>query len=1492
MRNRLFKGFLTFFMVCAMVVGFVPMPQVQAANELIPDGDYVIWVPAYNVALSGTYGGYYNVATPVAMAGDTLTGYDDDDIWTVKNNPDGTLTITHDGKKLAMGAEFSSLTLDEVYSAWRPQSAGNGLFYLKNTGRNCFVEYYAQKGYWSGYGRMTNDTAGMFALQFTPVVKGHETAEEVRRTIALWDGSFSRERKELMTLPGELFPGLGLADEAAALTVTANGEAAAPYAKEYLGGAVGAAEGDFVQMEMPTLGWGDIDFSFRAKSRAGSYQAYRVCWSADGQNFFDLGNGAITPGQDFESYAFSLPALAEDQQKIFLRLEASGSAQAGSDLQLTDLTFTASPIVEVGRVCHVTVNPSSEFAQQKGMPLTMSCANEGAQISYRINAGQWQAYDEANKPVIGDLPMGLEVKATKEGMTDSPVSREYYRAGAVQSVTLSVSGSGVYIPGSSLDITLQTGTEDAKIYYATSNDGKVFGQYQLYTQPLTLMKGFGTLTVRAYAQKPGFDDSTVITHTYTERTTELYNIYFGQLHSHTTISDGAGTVNEAFRYAHEVENLDFLAVTDHSNSFDNANAGVLNVNSSSSVEWQEGHKAADSVTDGTFVGIYGFEMTWSNGLGHINTFNTPGWQSRTQGDYAQYATAVQNYYAALATVPESISQFNHPGTTFGDFSDFGHYSQVNDSLITLIEVGNGSGAIGSSGYFPSYEYYTRALDKGWHVAPSNNQDNHRGMWGDSNTARTVALADELTREAIFDALRNCRVYATEDNDLNIYYTLNGQIMGSVIPAGQEQILSIAVDLSDATDSAIGKVEVIVNGGLSIDNQTLETSQGRVEFTVPADYDYYYLRITQPDGDIAVTAPVWVGQVEAVGIASVRAEKPMTLTQDSQRISMELYNNEAQPLFINSIVFTDETTGEVIYTEEQISSVPNTGTAVCEFDHTFRTSGLHKVTATVMGLLGSEQRSYTASLELMVMPGDMVSRIIVDGTHYNDYVTGYYAGKVNNMAILAADMDALVHVEKEKITAEQLETCDLLVISAPSKKAEEGYPMSEFEPEFVALVASYVKNGGSVVICGLADYQDRRNDGIHETSVQLNLLLEAMESTLRINDDEAMDEVKNGGNPYRLYPTTFNMDSPWLDDLQPRQQYSQYGGCSVDPGEGTWLVKGHNTTQAIDSDKDGDGGVRPGEVVFLACEQTPYGGTVFAAGGVFLSDYEIEEDPDAQGYVNQTVYRNILASLEKPVTVTPIADVRESVRRDGLGSLFVVEGFVTAGTDLKSTTFYDSVYLQDATAGICLNSFAPAGLKPGAKLRVVGYTDVFQEDVKLQVISYELLKDEKQVQEPKTLDCAAAADYDLYGGQLVRVEGVVTAVTPTAEGVGLAQLTVLDEQGNSLAVFIDGYIYSATTGENDLAQRIHVGAQVSCVGLCYRQPGEAADAPVTVLRVRNCDEVTYLGEGVLPEPVAEAGSDSGWIWIVVIAVAVIVVAAVAVIVIRKKGEANDAGQETE
>ena len=64
----------------------------------------------------------------------------------------------------------------------------------------------------------------------------------------------------------------------------------------------------------------------------------------------------------------------------------------------------------------------------------------------------------------------------------------------------------------------------------------------------------------------------------------------------------------------------------------------------------------------------------------------------------------------------------------------------------MVEVGNGEGQIGAGGYYPSYEQYIMALDKGWHLAPTNNQDNHKGRWGNANDARDVILTEGIHRQ--------------------------------------------------------------------------------------------------------------------------------------------------------------------------------------------------------------------------------------------------------------------------------------------------------------------------------------------------------------------------------------------------------------------------------------------------------------------------------------------------------------------------------------------------------------------------------------------------------------------------------------------------------------------------------------------------------------------------------------------------------------------------
>lgn len=333
-----------------------------------------------------------------------------------------------------------------------------------------------------------------------------------------------------------------------------------------------------------------------------------------------------------------------------------------------------------------------------------------------------------------------------------------------------------------------------------------------------------------------------------------YNHYRGQLHSHTNYSDGLGDILEAYSWARNQSGVDFIAVTDHSQMFDNDMTATLDYHESE--EWAFTKAIADQCNvDGEFVAIVGFEQSYYDKTsGHINTYNTEGFLSSN-------TVNLQEYYKAIEQNKDSISQFNHPGTTWGDFDNFGYYSEDRDDVIHLIEVGNGPGTQINQGYWRCDSYYSKALDKGWHVAPTNGQDNHQRFWGDSNPFRTVILAKELTREALFDAIREHRVYAAEDINVEVNYSLNGYIMGSEI---DDQVGSVDINVTvtdpDVNDN-VQEITVISNGGKAVAYKTIKSSSNTVNYQVslepPSKSAYYFIKIKQKDGNLIFTAPIWI-----------------------------------------------------------------------------------------------------------------------------------------------------------------------------------------------------------------------------------------------------------------------------------------------------------------------------------------------------------------------------------------------------------------------------------------------------------------------------------------------------------------------------------------------------------------------------------------------------------------------------------------------------------
>ncbi len=86
------------------------------------------------------------------------------------------------------------------------------------------------------------------------------------------------------------------------------------------------------------------------------------------------------------------------------------------------------------------------------------------------------------------------------------------------------------------------------------------------------------------------------------------HVYHGDLHNHTSYSDGSLTPYDAFTRA-VAAGLDFLAVTDHSYAIDDA-------------EWADTLTQANAFTrDGAFVALRGFEYT-QGAEGHINVYNS------------------------------------------------------------------------------------------------------------------------------------------------------------------------------------------------------------------------------------------------------------------------------------------------------------------------------------------------------------------------------------------------------------------------------------------------------------------------------------------------------------------------------------------------------------------------------------------------------------------------------------------------------------------------------------------------------------------------------------------------------------------------------------------------------------------------------------------------------------------------------------------------------
>jgi hypothetical protein len=372
-----------------------------------------------------------------------------------------------------------------------------------------------------------------------------------------------------------------------------------------------------------------------------------------------------------------------------------------------------------------------------------------------------------------------------------------------------------------------------------------------------------------------------------------YTIYYGNLHSQTNHSDGgtplascsgaenpqAGTMGPADAYAMMQNQAggDFLLTSEHNHMYDgstgtNASASPATANNlfNSGITAAANYRAAHP----TFLALYGNEWGVISNGGHLNIFNPDGlaeWEYNSSNQLIGSVATIKSDYANLYSVMKArgwIGMFNHPASS-GQFAIGGTalaYDANGYDVMVAAEILNSSAfSTNTTETETSRSSYQTAfnilLERGYHVAPTSDQDNHCANWGLSYRNRTgVLLANGATLNVanFLDALKARRVFATEDKTAQVVLTANGQVMGQTI--SNSGALTLAANYASSSGGSAQRVQFFegVPGSNGTVTQLYEGS-GSTTITPAAGAHFYYVQVTEADGDRLWSAPIWVNQ---------------------------------------------------------------------------------------------------------------------------------------------------------------------------------------------------------------------------------------------------------------------------------------------------------------------------------------------------------------------------------------------------------------------------------------------------------------------------------------------------------------------------------------------------------------------------------------------------------------------------------------------------------
>jgi hypothetical protein len=374
------------------------------------------------------------------------------------------------------------------------------------------------------------------------------------------------------------------------------------------------------------------------------------------------------------------------------------------------------------------------------------------------------------------------------------------------------------------------------------------------------------------------------------------NFYFGNLHSHSDYSDGnqdnpGFTPTDNYTYAKNSLCMDFLGISEHNHFTSPNNPGTLLAN------YHLGSTQANTFTANNpgFIALYGMEWGVISNGGHVIIYgngmdNLFGWETNVGGVSGNnYDVFVQksDYTGAnglFKTVNDNIATNTFASLAHPNSTDFGNimnnaYNAVADSAIATTAIESGPATSLNTTYsdpassFNYLWYYLTLLSKGYKLGAVVDHDNHNTTFGRTTYSRTGVVAPSLTKANIIAAYRNMNVYATQDCDTKVEFSINTKPMGSTL--SDRYAPNIYVNLTDATTSLAGaKIKLmygVPGSGLwavkidSVFGSTMNVVDNNI---ANGTTGYYFLDITNGGARI-ITSPIWYTRNDGSGPIPVK-----------------------------------------------------------------------------------------------------------------------------------------------------------------------------------------------------------------------------------------------------------------------------------------------------------------------------------------------------------------------------------------------------------------------------------------------------------------------------------------------------------------------------------------------------------------------------------------------------------------------------------------------